>query len=194
MKKQKNKKLKAIFLTISLLLTAYLFVDIDVNSAGSGDSGELPSFLYGPPNIDYNYIWTKTQDLGDIINLSQSEDRGREFGMWGENEAADWIQTYMNSSELNLSATLEKIDSYWSNSDSWSPKKDKYCGPLDVKRNFSNDDYYLNVTIWDKDGNGGLIYNDSRNMTCFPLLKGGLGGHAQQVFQQPQYCSFGNSI
>ncbi len=170
-----NKKLKAVLSTMLLLLTAYVFIETDMSSASPDNSGDLPDFLNGAPNIDYDFLWTKTRELGRIVNDSNSDNRGREFGTWGEQNASERILKYMTDI-IGITAQRETINSEWTWSDSWDgplDNTDHYIGVLNQKRTFAHSDYFLNVTLWKKVGNN-WEYDDHKNLTCFPLLKGGL--------------------
>ena len=172
-----RKKITAIILTLVLITTTLVFVPGNNRVKASGD-GEQNMAKY----IDYPYIYDKTANLSWIVNTSW---KGRDFGTYGEQQAADYIEDWMIDLGL-YNVTKENI------TECWRPWDNKwwiinYYGPLARKRVETS--VYLDISVFWKSND---TLKESRNFTvddpeeidhyCFPL------------FKQPTYIPGGHNV
>lgn len=140
-------------------LSSILIISDELKVEASGGGYE--------PYIDYNWVKDKIVELADIVSY---EDKGRDFGEPGEQEAADDIFEWMQEIDLS-NIQQEEIDSHWPlHLLRWYD--DPFVGLLDMKREQENTQeetqYYIIVTI-NRNGE-----QETRNLICFPWTKSGL--------------------
>ena len=167
-------KIFVLVMTLSMTLsTIILPSDIKVEANGQGISNN-------DPGLDHTYIYNKTKNLSDIIKIALYKWRSREHGEAGEQKAAERIENWMKNLSL-WDVHTELLDENWEKSDNgnWGDL-DPWIGKLDKKRQFSENDYYLNITVYNllgiKIDNRCFSYDD-----CFPFLKSNfLGEHNEE--------------
>jgi len=149
----KEKNFVIVIMLVTLTLSVIVPQNIDVKA----------SVDYGDPGINYGYVYNRTKDLSDIVFKLLSEDRGREFGEWGEQKAADYIEGWMENISRMDDVYRETIDAvYWEN---------MYGVPspytLNKKKTFDKegDDVKLEIKVMD-----GCHVIETRSIDCFPFF------------------------
>jgi hypothetical protein len=173
--------------TLMITMTAIIFVPSDIKVEATGGGGDYPN-----PGLDHTYIYEKTEDLSYIIDQTQYRWRSREFGEPGEKKAATDIENWMNVLDLS-NVHKDSVDLKWEEDPDWN--FDPWIGELDMKRQFTKDDYYLTIRVKDKRGN--LV--DSKDIECFPFLKSRYWGPNQKattarVFHRFIWSYLGNQV
>ena len=165
---------KKIFVFVCTLVIALTAMTIPSDIRVEADGGGISSY---DPMLNYTYIYEKTEDLSYIKNIDAYKWRSREFGEGGEQKAAEKIEGWMENISLS-DVHKEPIDAYWGypwEGDAWDIF-DNYIGQLEKKRQFGKNDYYLDVTVYDrcmhKISNETFEYDD-----CFPFLKDNFLGY-----------------
>lgn len=167
---------KIIVLAVTLLICLSTFRILNDNkevvaSGGGGEGGEYT------PIIAYSWVYGRTKELSDIININDDYYKGRDFGEIGEREAKDKILGWMgdgdNSIDLPIVHQPERISKRWTGWD-WNFWIDNYMGLLAKKRIPIEQDCWIHVTVKDKYDNNKVVYEKTFSVddrTCFPFLK-----------------------
>jgi hypothetical protein len=159
-----ERKIFVLVCTLVMILAAITIPrNIKVEAVGGGGG-------YDDPGLDHGWIYQKIVVLSKIVDTYS---RGRDFGEPGEIYAANKIEEWMD--DIGLTSTdQEQIDAKWRLRDSWDPSGDTYCGELEIKRQFDNEDYSLEVRVINR-ATQQVVDSKTfsfRNDNCFPLLKG----------------------
>jgi parallel beta-helix repeat protein len=183
-----KEKILILIMTLVMILTA-ITIPIDINVEANDDDND--------PGIDHSYIYKKTKKLSEFFD-DNNKWRSREFGTIGEIQAANDIEGWMKNLSL-YNSHQETIDAIWSDEDTWDFDKDNYVGDLNEKREFDNEDYFLNIVVYDKQ-NRYIIGKNFDYTNCFPFLKGWYGGETQleptsvRVFRKYHYLYDGDQV
>ncbi|KYK26859.1 hypothetical protein AYK20_08560 [Thermoplasmatales archaeon SG8-52-1] len=163
---EEKMKKKIFVLLITLVMTSTVItIPRDINV--------IATVNYGNPNLDDEYILSKTEYLSNIVNMSDIyRNWGRFFGTPGERYAAFIIEDWMEE-DIGLDCVhLETIDSTWDSEYSKGKRKDSlYVGELNKARNMSPE-FYLNISVYEN--SLGLNLIDYKNLTigeCFPYYQ-----------------------
>jgi peptidase M28-like protein/PKD domain-containing protein len=107
-----NKKLFALFVMLAMVIGSFVIAPSDLEVEAFHNE-VYEATRYGEDislDLDYGFIHYVTETLSDIIKTNP---KGRDFGTPGEEEAADFILTWMNNNCSLGNAQFDKIENRW---------------------------------------------------------------------------------